>query len=174
MDILEQALPRGWPKRVLRTLATAGVYTYADLMLCDQLTLLRLPQFGRSCLDFVNDELAKVELLLPVKSSTHAQREMVRATVEARTQESAGVYFLKCQHLVKIGYGGLVQRRISSVKSGIPFDVETLAIVRCNLPAAWKLEQQLHQQFHDLHYKGEWFHYESPLVEHIASLAPHD
>jgi len=84
------------------------------------------------------------------------------------------VYFVKRveEPLVKIGFTTLpLPCRIASLRCVEEGDLELLAA----MPGGRPEEQAVHQEFHDLHERGEWFRYEEPLklrVEKIATQFP--
>lgn len=66
------------------------------------------------------------------------------------------VYFIRESHgLVKIGKTVDIRRRISSLSSILPYNIEPILVIET--PKADLLETYLHQFFIDKRVKGEWF-----------------
>lgn len=76
------------------------------------------------------------------------------------------VYFVRCGRRVKIGVATNVPSRVGSMQTGSAHEIELLTCI----PGDDKLEAKLHQRFHHLHIKGEWFRYKDDLVEYVQSL----
>lgn len=57
--------------------------------------------------------------------------------------------------LVKIGIAKHPQKRLSSIQTACPQDIELVGYVESSRPK--QLERELHRRFHHKHYRGEWF-----------------
>lgn len=82
------------------------------------------------------------------------------------------VYFLRCEHAIKIGrtqnHG---TDRLRSMQTGNPFEIEHLATIK---DAGYGAEEYLHDFFHNYRIRGEWFEAEPvqrmlPLFQRITS-----
>jgi len=71
------------------------------------------------------------------------------------------VYYMRIGNRCKIGYTNNLTQRLSV------FNPEELLVTE---PGGQTKEFERHQQFVTLRTTGEWFRYESPLTEHVASL----
>jgi hypothetical protein len=71
----------------------------------------------------------------------------------------SGVYFIRVEQFVKIGYSEDVRHRFRQLRSAMPFTVEPLGFIQCDtLEAAKALEAQLHERFrHLVSVRREWF-----------------
>lgn len=79
------------------------------------------------------------------------------------------VYIAKCEDRYKIGWTGQdPEKRIAGLRTGNPFPVELVGIVRGTIA----LESTLHRHFASKRSTGEWFFLEPDDIEYIFSLAP--
>lgn len=78
-----------------------------------------------------------------------------------KIRDESVIYYLLFNGLVKIGTSQDLRTRMQA----IPHD-ELLATE----PGGYSLEKIRHSEFRALHYRGEWFRYEGPLVDHVARL----
>jgi hypothetical protein len=90
-----------------------------------------------------------------VRSRTAASRH------DAAVATGEVVYYMRLGDRVKIGRSTNLASRIAT------FNPEELLAVE---PGGATLESSRHKQFAELRTRGEWFRYESPLTEWIASL----
>lgn len=74
-----------------------------------------------------------------------------------------GVYFIKQNNSVKIGYSAIIQNRISELQVGSPEKQEFLFTIQGTM----KTEQYLHRKFKQYNIRGEWFNIEGKLKEFI-------
>lgn len=77
------------------------------------------------------------------------------------------VYFIldEYSNSVKIGYTTLkgLKKRIETLQIGTPNELTLLG-------ATWgdkKIEKNIHEKFHSLHIRGEWFTYSKELEEYL-------
>ena len=80
--------------------------------------------------------------------------------------EVCGTYFLRSGEFLKIGYTSALGRRVSELETSSANKMEVVGF----LPGSRELEMRLHRAFHRLRHKGEWFRYESPLVEFVDAV----
>lgn len=71
------------------------------------------------------------------------------------TLKQPGVYLIRAQGWVKIGYASDVARRLHEHRTSIPRGFELVAVFLTEEPA--KLERQLHDRFTRQRRRGEWF-----------------
>jgi hypothetical protein len=83
-----------------------------------------------------------------------------------------GIYFIRCQQLVKIGLSENIPRRLHNLSNMVPFDLQLLAVQPCFLPEIRERELELHERFKVLRHRGEWFRLEEPLTSFIREIAP--
>lgn len=83
--------------------------------------------------------------------------ESVRAAIE----DKATTYYMRIGNRVKIGYSTNLDLRMRT------FNPEELLATE---PGGRVREAALHRQFASLRTAGEWFRYESPLVEHVEQV----
>lgn len=82
---------------------------------------------------------------------------------------SAGyVYLLRLLHYYKIGIAVDVNRRVNTLNSGLPFDVEIVHTLYVDNMA--KAEAFLHRSFEKKLVRGEWFLLQPEDVDFIKSL----
>lgn len=82
----------------------------------------------------------------------------------------SGVYFIRCEGFVKIGYARDVRLRLKSIGTHTPFPIEPLGFIECqDIETAKSLEAALHEKFHHLRERFEWFRLDRSLRDHIAS-----
>ncbi|WP_405964826.1 hypothetical protein OG713_34825 [Streptomyces sp. NBC_00723] len=89
-----------------------------------------------------------------------AQDQRLRARVHA-AREAWKVYYVRCGHLVKIGYTADLGQRFTSIRPN-----EVLALE----PGGQELETRRHRQFVELRASGEYFHPGPALQSHIVEL----
>lgn len=86
--------------------------------------------------------------------------EQLRAHVLA-TRDAWKVYYVRCGHLVKIGFTANLAQRFTTIRPN-----ELLALE----PGGQETETQRHRQFRGLRASGEYFHPGSKLQSHIVGL----
>jgi hypothetical protein len=91
------------------------------------------------------------------------------------------VYFIACKDFIKIGYcrkhnfgkhgtGG--NNCVGELQRGNPFELEVIAFIEFSLESeAKEKEKKLHDQFEDLHHRGEWFRNAPKLRNYIMRHA---
>lgn len=73
------------------------------------------------------------------------------------------IYFLKADNKVKIGYADDPSKRIPSIQTSSPFELEVLLIIDGN----YDKESELHKRFQKHRKSGEWFDLEEPIQAFI-------
>jgi hypothetical protein len=86
--------------------------------------------------------------------------EQLRARVLA-VRDAWKVYYVRCGHLIKIGYTADLGQRFTSIRPN-----EVLALE----PGGQEVETQRHRQFVALRASGEYFHPGPALQSHIVGL----
>lgn len=86
--------------------------------------------------------------------------EQLRARVLA-TREDWKVYYVRCGHLIKIGFTANLGQRFTTIRPN-----EVLALE----PGGQDVETQRHRQFAELRASGEYFHPGPALQSHIVGL----
>ena len=76
------------------------------------------------------------------------------------------VYFVRCQHYVKVGYAKDVERRIAELQIGNPYKLEVVATVQ-GTPS---LERAFHKALRRKYVRGEWFELDSEVQHLIAQI----
>jgi hypothetical protein len=76
------------------------------------------------------------------------------------------VYFIICQDRIKIGQTKNLRKRISSIRTGNPFDMSFILALE-SLPS---LEPALHDRFAEYRVTGEWFKECSGIYKFIESV----
>jgi len=80
----------------------------------------------------------------------------LRALKPVETKEKKGfVYVIKCNDFYKIGRTNNVQKRLSGMQTGNPYELELILSIKTNSP--FTLETSLHTKFKDKLIRGEWF-----------------
>jgi hypothetical protein len=70
----------------------------------------------------------------------------------------SGVYFIRCESFVKIGYAYDVRKRLEGLQTSSPFTLEPLGFIRCeSQEQAALLERSLHVRFSKYRRRNEWF-----------------
>jgi uncharacterized protein YozE (UPF0346 family) len=85
------------------------------------------------------------------------------------TVEKGTVYFLKSPHSheIKIGFtSGEVSKRLSSLQTSHPYQLELLTTI----PGNTDLERSLHQQFEQYRLRGEWFKPHPEIISYISNI----
>ena len=67
------------------------------------------------------------------------------------------IYFIKADRFIKIGVSNNPPKRISTIKTGNPFDCEFIGCVMVESKYAYTLESLLHDYFINYRESGEWF-----------------
>lgn len=85
-----------------------------------------------------------------------------------RTLPNPVIYFLKATESgrIKIGFASNVQRRIASISTSCPEDLQLLGCCPGTMPE----EQALHRKFAHLRIRREWFRGEPELLAYIAEV----
>lgn len=73
------------------------------------------------------------------------------------------IYFLKANNKVKIGYADDPSKRIPSIQTSSPYELEVLLIIEGNFDK----ESELHKRFQKHRTSGEWFDLEGPIQAFI-------
>lgn len=76
------------------------------------------------------------------------------------------LYFIRSGQYVKIGISEAPHRRIASIQTSNPDELEVLAVVE----GGAALEAEMHRRFAALHYRGEWFRDDAIIRQAIASM----
>lgn len=164
----ERAYYETWPKRVIDTLRVLNVRTWGDLAALSEAQLLTVHGFGRLSLSIVKTKLEGVGLTL---SARQAVRMDWMVKPPPRHTPVAGVYFIRCQRFVKIGFAGDIHQRFRDISQSNPFDLELLAYVPITKrEEARRLERSLHQQFKAFRHRLEWFALSPEVQAYIADL----
>lgn len=74
------------------------------------------------------------------------------------------IYFLKANNRVKIGYANDPSKRIPTIQTSSPYDLEVLLIVDGN----YDKERELHVKFQEYRESGEWFDLSEPIKHFIT------
>ena len=69
------------------------------------------------------------------------------------------VYFIKAENRLKIGYAEDPSKRIPSIQTSSPFQLEVLLII----DGDYSVERDLHQRFQDFRVSGEWFEFNNEI-----------
>jgi DNA-binding Xre family transcriptional regulator len=73
------------------------------------------------------------------------------------------VYFIKAENRLKIGYAEDPSKRIPSIQTSSPFQLEVLLII----DGDYSIERDLHQKFQDFRVSGEWFEFNDDIKSFI-------
>ncbi len=73
------------------------------------------------------------------------------------------VYFIRGDSFVKIGTTKDIFRRLSTLQSSCPEELECILLIR----GSYSLEDELHLRFSESHHYGEWFHMSSEIREYV-------
>ena len=86
----------------------------------------------------------------------------------AEEDESSQVYFMHAKNLglVKIGFSKNVERRLTTLQTSCPDELELLKTI----PGGRSVEEELHSRFEDYRQTGEWFKASPELIQYISSL----
>jgi len=76
------------------------------------------------------------------------------------------IYFVRCQHYVKIGYAKDVEKRLAGLQTGNPYKLEVVATV----PGTPSLERAFHKALRRKYVRGEWFELDSEVQQLIAQI----
>lgn len=85
-------------------------------------------------------------------------------------KEPCDVYVIKSGTHVKIGKASDVVKRISSLQTANPSEIEVIAILTEG--DGHKLERELHKRFARHRFRGEWFNFNGDLAEWVAQGCP--
>lgn len=82
----------------------------------------------------------------------------------------ADVYIIRGGGFIKIGKAANVSRRLASMRTSQPFEVEVVKTFEdCD---GHTLERDLHQRFADSRHRGEWFREEGDLATWLKEGCP--
>ncbi len=73
------------------------------------------------------------------------------------------IYFVKAGDRVKIGYTDTPFKRISSLRTSSPYELEVLLIIE----GFYDKEYELHQMFLEFRINGEWFEYSAVIQDFV-------
>jgi len=76
------------------------------------------------------------------------------------------VYFMKCEHFVKIGTSAEPELRRRGMRCGNPFKIEIIAVIH----GGTAKEKEIHAAFKHNHHFGEWFFLKDDLIDYISKL----
>ena len=150
--------------RSAHALAALGVHTWGDLEVVTETDLIKLG-LGRKGVNLLKDTL--------LKHGTHLGARWQEPPLPARLYERVilGVYFIRCERFVKIGYAKNIRKRIADIACAVPFPLQVPAVISCaTISDAQRVEREHHERFRELHYRGEWFRYEDELPLYVMSL----
>ena len=82
------------------------------------------------------------------------------------TRKISGVYFIKSGDFVKIGVSENIAKRLSQMQVHSPWPCEVVGVWRGKTA---KEERRLHQIFHLLHLRGEWFRWDELIRQFIIT-----
>lgn len=100
------------------------------------------------------------------KPSTDGTRQKGRYRIPA-FPITGRVYFISGGDLIKIGYAKQPLKRLTSLKSGSPYELTLIA----SMAGSMALERHLHDRFADLRQNGEWFRADPKLLRFIREAA---
>lgn len=78
------------------------------------------------------------------------------------------VYVAKCEDRYKIGWTQNPSRRMASLQTGNPFEIELVGFI----PGSMSDEERFHDHFASKRCRGEWFLLDRDDIDYILSLAP--
>lgn len=78
------------------------------------------------------------------------------------------VYFIMSSDYVKIGIASQLRTRYKAIKTDCPHSAILLGWVADDEHR--KLEEKLHKDFKEVHYRGEWFYATRHLIDRISKL----
>lgn len=84
----------------------------------------------------------------------------------------SGVYFFKCNGLVKIGRGKNVLKRFWNLQIGNPYRMEFIGYIPATRAEAIAIESEWHRNFGWLRRNGEWFQLDEALMRAIKTANP--
>src|SRR4051812_10129442 len=116
MSEIELDCKQLWAQRLRSALAAEGISTWEQLAGVSPATLLTYKHVGRMSLEYMNRELAARGLAF----SGEYQRSSIIEPIQTARPRS-GVYFVRCQPFVKIGYSSDLSARIESIRGAVPF-----------------------------------------------------
>lgn len=83
------------------------------------------------------------------------------------------IYFVRCQHFVKIGITNDPAKRFNTLQTANPFELSLLYFERVKSP---EVELDYHKKFENYHFRGEWYYHKgwlrAWLGKKIDSMAP--
>ena len=80
------------------------------------------------------------------------------------------VYFVKANSKVKIGYAEDPSKRIPSIQTSSPYELEVLLII----DGSYERERELHAKFQNYRATGEWFDLSAEIIDFITENHIHD
>lgn len=78
------------------------------------------------------------------------------------------VYFLRCGEFVKVGYSRQPKKRLATLQTATPHDVELLG----RLPGTMAQERAVHRCLQHLHHRNEWFRMSDDIIALIREGLP--
>lgn len=70
--------------------------------------------------------------------------------------------------LFKVGYSNNVEKRLATLQTAIPFDLEIVDLIHCqDSDKARRIESIIHKYIEEHHYRGEWFKMPIEKIAHV-------
>lgn len=109
------------------------------------------------------------QLTAQIDPATLEQWQRENADIPPRNADPlhCGIYFIRCERFVKIGWSFNARRRLIALQLAVPFELEILAFIPCDWQTIAQTEARFHKRFKRLHQRGEWFRLEGHLARFI-------
>ena len=81
-----------------------------------------------------------------------------------------GIYFIKCNDYVKIGYSQRISKRLYTLRCANPYPLDVLLCIKGSM----RMESYLHDKFRKYRIKGEWFTLSLEIKSFIKEINSHN
>jgi hypothetical protein len=147
-----------FPPTVAEVFVYSNIHTWGDLAGLSQAWLFSKVGIGRLALGKIEQRLKWRGLELKSDTPRHFESRCDALKFTAPETTAPGVYFLRAQEFIKVGYATNIRQRMRWLQTGFPFELELLAFIPCaNVQRAKALERELHQRLASERVRGEWF-----------------
>ena len=102
----------------------------------------------------------------PKPASTPLLERLLAVLKEVPKDANMFVYFIACGEFVKIGQTQSPPQRVAALRTGTPYDLKLLKVVR----AGMRTERAFHAALKDHHHRFEWFRLDQDLMAAIKRL----
>jgi len=137
-----------------------GAKRFADVFWKDQLGIKVDTEYLDGIISALGNQIASLRIELP-EALTNSIESSSESCVYVLRESNGGLY--------KIGFSKRFRKRLSQIRSGIPYKVDVVCIIGSTKPN--ELESFLHAYFKEKKHKGEWFNLDNTEISSLLRIA---